>query len=153
MICSKRSFTGSQSIFSNPFRPTWILLFKFKQMVCIYFGIFAILNLIFCLSWSTKLSKRNRNGAVLGSYKATCEMRRRQEPVFSIWKSESTINFVWNFQSHWLSRKSFIKWTRRSVTVWYFLMCISSYLMSNLLTLLRLSFVSNSIHFVLSSPK
>ena len=51
-------------------------------MVCIYFGIFAILNLIFCLSWGTKLSKRNRNGAVLGSYKATCKMMRRQEPVF-----------------------------------------------------------------------
>ena len=35
----------------------------------------------FLISWGTKLSKLNRNGTVLESYKAVCEMSWRQEPI------------------------------------------------------------------------
>ena len=73
IICSKRSFTGSQLICSNSFRPICALLFKPDKTVYIYLGVFAILTLIFCLSEGTKLNKRDQNGALLESYKAIYE--------------------------------------------------------------------------------
>ena len=75
-----------------------------KKNVCIYFGVFVILALIFGVpSWTSIIEK--------GLYKRVTKQspkRQRQEPIFSIWKSESAVNFACYFQSHWLSTKSFI---------------------------------------------
>ena len=54
------------------------------RIICIYFGVFAILTLIFCLSWGTKLNKHNQNGAVSESYKAIYEEAETRTCFFYI---------------------------------------------------------------------
>ena len=76
VICLKQLFMGSQLICSNSFCPICAVLLYYSNLdrgICIYFGVSAILTLIFFLSKGAKLNKHNQNGAVLESYKVIYE--------------------------------------------------------------------------------
>ena len=55
------------------------------RIVCIYFGVFAVLTLIFCLSWGTKLNKLNQNGTVSERYKAISEEAETKTCFYSVY--------------------------------------------------------------------
>ena len=76
-----------------------------NRIVCIYFVVFAILTLIFCLSWGTKLNKHNQNGALSESYKEIYDKN-----VFFLYKNLSLLLILFiTFKAIDSPRKSFIQ--------------------------------------------
>ena len=120
------------------------------RIICIYFGVFAILTLIFCLSWGTKLSKHNQNGVVWESNL----WRGRDKNLFFLYKNVGLLLILFiTFKAIDSQERVSCNKQPRYVAVWYCLLCISPYVISRLLILLSICFVPNSIRFVLSSPK
>ena len=71
IIFSKRSLTGTPiNLFEFILSYMSSIFQTERRITCVYFGVFTVFTLIFCLPWGTKLNKRNKNGAVLASYKA-----------------------------------------------------------------------------------
>ena len=77
-LCSKQSLKGSELIFSNYF--DYVINFlhepnhsSSESIVCICFGLFVILSLIFCLSLVTMMSMHSQNGAAFKCFKVVCE--------------------------------------------------------------------------------
>ena len=98
--CSKWLFTGSQLIFLHSSCSFWSLFFTLRpNSICLFWRICNFdFNLLFKLGFQV----------VLESYKTVCK-EAEARTCFFIQKSKSIYNFVYNCQSHWLSRKSFIQ--------------------------------------------
>ena len=153
MDCSKRSFMGSQLIFSNLVKPMWSLLLKFKQkrihLLCSICSFFF--RLLFKEGYQAEHPK-SKWGCIVALQRSLRSDRDRN--LFFLYKNLSLVLIFLMTCKAIGSPDRFSSSTQPIYeTVWYCLICTVPYLILKLISFFNRFFVPNNMHLVLSSPK